>query len=88
MDIIITDRVHVTNRMKTTNCKTQLIVAIFADSSSPEGLIIPERDEYASLVSAKNALNQAIRSLRKTSLYGTEIRKEDGEENLYIIRKL
>lgn len=88
MDIIITDRVHVSNRMKTKNCKTQLIVAIFADSNSPEGLIIPERDEYASLVSARNSLNQAIRSMRKTSLYGTEIRKEDGEENLYIIRKL
>jgi len=90
MDIIIvTDRVHVARRMTTTGChRMRNAVAIFGDSSSPEGLIIPERDEYASLVSARDVLNSTIRRMRKQSLYSAEIRKEDGEENLYIIRKL
>lgn len=88
MKIIIPEKVYVTNRMRKTNCKTQLIIAIFADSDCPEALIELEEGEYKNLQSAMNSLNQAIKSMRKTSLYKAQIRDEGEGDQIYIIRKI
>ena len=88
MKIIIPEKVYVTNRMRRTNCKTQLIIAIFADSDCPEALIELDEGEYKNLESARNSLNQAIRSMRKTSLYRAQIRDEGEGDRIYIIRKV
>lgn len=88
MKIIIQDYVPVTGKMRRSCCKTQLLVEIFSWSDSREALLEPEENEYASLISARNAIDQAIRSMKKDCLYGTQIRDEGDGEKLYIIRKL
>lgn len=88
MTIILTDKVYIPERALRRCCKTQRIVEILSESSSPEALIVLEKGEYKNMVSARNALNQAIRSMHRDSLFGAKIRKEEDQEMLYIIRKL
>lgn len=88
MTIILTDKVYIPERALRRYCKTQRIVEIFSESSSPEAVIVLDEGEYANIISARNALNQAIKSMRKSSLYAAKVREEEGKEELYIIRKL
>lgn len=85
MKIIVPGKVYKANRRDVRH-DVQTAVMVFVDSSSREARIEFEEGEYASLYSVKGCFDNAIKSMRKSSLYGTEIRKNGSRRDLYLMR--
>ena len=85
MKIIIPGKVYKANRRYARH-DVQTVVMLFVDSSSREARIEFEEGEYASVYSIKGCFDNAIKSMRKDSLYGTEIRRNGSHRDLYLMR--